>query len=62
MRIEVLYTNATGNMLSTRCQGWDDDEALRQLKLTLDDLTIDGSRVLCLVRMDEPRAKSFQVN
>jgi len=50
----VSYTTTTGNTLSARCQGWDEDEALRQLQLMLVDLALDSSQVLAVTRVDEP--------
>ncbi len=62
MQIEVLYTGPTGSTLCTRCQGWDEDEALRRLKLTLDDLLLDGARLQAVMRVNEPQGKPFLVN
>jgi len=55
----VSYTTTTGNTLSARCQGWDEDEALRQLQLMLVDLALDGSQVLAVLRVDEPEQKPW---
>jgi len=58
-RLEVFYTTTTGNTQSTRCRGWDDDEALQQLQLMLADFALDGSQVLAVLRVDEPEQKPW---
>jgi hypothetical protein len=49
----VFYTTPTGKTLSNRCQGWDENEVLRQLQLMLAFFALNGSQVLAVMRVDE---------
>ena len=60
--IEILYARHDGQQVSTRCQGWDEDEAFRQLEIMLADLTLDRNRVLAVVRLDEAEPGPYSVN
>ena len=50
----MFYTTPTGKTLSNRCQGWDENEVLRQLQLMLAFFALNGSQVLAVMRVDEP--------